>query len=98
MERLDSRLNDVGRCVEVRLTDFEVNDFFALFFESASAVQDFKGGFSAEPRHPAGKTQFELSCGRHSGGWNYSALAGRLERASFNDNLFRDGALFALRP
>ena len=45
----------------------------ALFFQRAGAVQDFKGGFGAKPRHPAGKTQFELSSGWHSGGWHYSA-------------------------
>jgi hypothetical protein len=68
MKRVDSRLDDVGGRVEVGLADFQVNDFFALLFERAGAVQNFKGGFGAEPRHAAGQTQFVLGCGWHSGG------------------------------
>src|ERR1700687_3990337 len=67
VERVDTGLDDIGGSVEVGLANFEVNDFFALFFEHAGAVQDFKSGFRSEPRHPAGKTRFELGCGGHGG-------------------------------
>jgi len=46
--------DDNGWRIEIRFADFEVNDLFALLFKSAGSVQDFKGGFSAEPRHAAG--------------------------------------------
>ena len=62
----------VGR-VEVGLADLEVDDFFALLFEGASAVQHFKSGFGSKARHPSGKAEFELGGGGHSGGWHYSA-------------------------
>ena len=68
VKSVDASLDDVGRGIEVGFANFEMNDFFALFLELAGAVQDFKGGFGAKPRHPAGKTQFELSCGWHGGG------------------------------
>src|SRR5208282_2193276 len=36
-ESVDAGLDDIGRRVEVGLTDFEVNDLFALFFQRAGA-------------------------------------------------------------
>ena len=67
MQSVDARLDDIGRSVKVGLTDFKVNDFLALLLQSAGAVQNFKGGFSTEPRHPAGQAQFELGRSEHSG-------------------------------
>ena len=54
MECVNTSFDDVGGGVEVGFADLEVNDLFALLFKSAGSVQDFKGGFSAEPRHAAG--------------------------------------------
>ena len=56
VESVDPGLYDIGGGIEVRFANFQVNDFFALFLEGAGAIQDFKSGFGAEPRHPAGKT------------------------------------------
>ena len=74
MERVYSRLNHVGRRVEIRFSDFEVDDALTLLFERSGPVQDFKRRFGAKPRHPAGKTQFELCWSWHGGGWHYSPL------------------------
>src|SRR5271154_60861 len=74
MEGVDSGLDDISGRIKVRLANFEVDDLFALLLQRAGAIQNFKGSFSTKPRHPAGETQFELSCCRHSGGWNYNAL------------------------
>ena len=64
---IDASVYDVGGRVEVGLTDFEVHDLFALRFEGSRAAQDFKGGFGSQPRHPVGKTQFELGGVFHGG-------------------------------
>ncbi len=73
MKRVDRSLDDIRGRIEVGFADLQVNDLFALLFERAGAVQDFKCRFGAKPRHPAGKTQFVLSLGWHGSGWHYSA-------------------------
>ena len=57
---VNASVDNIGGRVEIGLADFEVDDVLPLFLERASAVQDFKCGFGAKPRHPAGKTQFML--------------------------------------
>src|SRR5882724_11682067 len=52
VERPLRRLADVGRRVEVRLSDLEVDDLLALPLEGLRARQDLEGRFRAEPRHP----------------------------------------------
>jgi len=62
----DSGFNDVGWCIEIRLANLKVNDFLALTFQGARLVQNFKGGFSTEPRHALSQSKFML-CGRIHG-------------------------------
>src|SRR5208337_519952 len=49
VKRVDARLDDVVRSGKVGLADLEVNNFLALLLQRASAVENFKGGFSAKP-------------------------------------------------
>src|SRR4029077_7163945 len=58
----DSGLNHIGRRVEVRLANFQMDDFLTLTFQGACLIQDFKGGFSAEPGHALSQSKFML-CG-----------------------------------
>ncbi len=55
-KRVDTGFDDIRRCVEIGLADFQVDDILALLLERAGAVEDFKGGFSAEARHATGET------------------------------------------
>src|SRR5208283_598554 len=68
MKSVNTGRDHVRWSVKIGLANFKVNDFFALFFERPRAVENFKSGFGTEPRHPAGETQFVLSCSRHSVG------------------------------
>ena len=60
-QRIHSRLNHIARSIEIRLADFKMDDVPALLLQRAGASQNFKSGFRAKPRHPAGQMQFELS-------------------------------------
>ena len=51
--------------IEIRLADLQMNDALALALQRARFVQNFKSGFSAQPRHAAGKMQFVLGGLRH---------------------------------
>src|SRR5271156_338811 len=51
--------NVLGR-IKVGLANFEVDDIFALTFQGARLIQDFKGSFRTEPRHAFGKAKFVL--------------------------------------
>ena len=48
------RFPDVGRRVEVRLTDFEVNDRATGGFERPGAGSRLEGGLGADDIHPGG--------------------------------------------
>ena len=58
-QRLDRRLDDVLRCLEVGLADAEVDDALALGFERARPRQHFERGLGAEPRQVLGELQHD---------------------------------------
>ena len=46
-----SCIDDVAGCIEIWLSDFEVNDVSSLSLQGSSANKYFEGGFSAKPLH-----------------------------------------------
>ena len=64
-QRVDTGLDHIGRRIEIGLADFQMNDLLALALESACLVQNFKGSFSAQPRHASGQAEFVLSSISH---------------------------------
>ena len=54
---MNTGLDDVGRGIKVRLTDFQVDDVPALGLQQASSIQDFKSALNAQARHALGQTQ-----------------------------------------
>src|SRR5439155_3008669 len=59
-EGVDRGVNDVGRSIEIRLADFEMDDVLALPLQRTRPVQNFEGGLRAQPRHAFRQTKFEL--------------------------------------
>ena len=51
------RVDDVGRRIEIRLPDLEMDDVAALRFQRSRLHQDFESRLRAETRHAPGKTQ-----------------------------------------
>ena len=48
VHRLSTGFDDVGRGMEIRLADFEVNDLSSLCFESLCFHQDIESGFRSQ--------------------------------------------------
>ena len=55
IQRLFGGSPDVRRCVEIRLSDFEVDDASALSFKGAGANENLKCGLDANALHAAGE-------------------------------------------
>src|SRR5688572_24827748 len=58
VERIRRRPDDVGRRIEIRLADFEMNDVASFRFERPRFHQDFERGLRPETRHSPGQTKF----------------------------------------
>ena len=53
-QRVNPRVDDVGRRVHIGLANLEVDDVPALTFHGAGTHQHLEGGFSSQPRHSVG--------------------------------------------
>ena len=78
-QRVNSRLDDIFRRIEIRLADFQMHNVFSLALELAGAVEHFESGLSAQTRHALGKAKFELSGWFHGkGSRSYPPASGPL--------------------
>ena len=57
MKRLTGSLNDIRRRVEIRLSNFQMDDIFPLFFKRLGAYQNLESGLGSQARHPLGESQ-----------------------------------------
>src|SRR5580698_1658038 len=95
LEGFDPGFDDVFGRVKIGLTNFEMNDVFALAFQSTRLIQYLKGGLGAQSRHPLSQSKFVLRSFLHSGkSCHYisSALCCR-----FSNNSIPSAGVFALR-
>src|SRR4029077_15279532 len=58
VQRVGSRLDDVARGIEIRLTNFEVNNVASLCLQRSRFHQDLEGSLSPEARHALGEAKF----------------------------------------
>ena len=65
LQGANPRLDDVRGSIKIWLANFEVDDFLALLFQRAGAIENFESGFRPEPRHPAGQAQIVGRCSGH---------------------------------
>ena len=68
VQRVTSRIDDVGRRIEIGLADLEMDDVAALFFKCARFHQYFECGLSPETRHALGEAEFALCSFIHRDG------------------------------
>ena len=54
LEGICASLNDISRCVEIGLTDLEVDDVSALCLKPLGLGQDLEGGLGTKAPHPLG--------------------------------------------
>src|ERR1700681_219634 len=64
---IDSGLDYVGRRVEVRFANFQMNYFLALTLQGTRLVENFKGGLGAETRHALSQSKLVLCGFSHRG-------------------------------
>ena len=57
VQRIDRRVDDVPRRIEIRLADLEMHNVASLRLERLRFDQHFERRFRPETRHPAGETQ-----------------------------------------
>src|SRR5271156_3661246 len=60
LEPVDCGLDDRGWCIEIRFTDFQVNDASPLAFEIIGARQSFECRFTVNAMHPFGNLESTL--------------------------------------
>ena len=53
-----SCVDDVARCIEIGLADFQMNNVATLCFERLCFHQHFERGLRAEPLHASGEPEF----------------------------------------
>ena len=53
-----ARFDDVGRCIEIRFSNLEMDDVAPLGLQRSRLHQDLKGGFSAETLHTLRQAKF----------------------------------------
>ena len=58
VEGVASGIDDVGRSIEIRFSDLEMNDVPALCFQRPRLHQNLKRGLGAEARHTLCKAEF----------------------------------------
>ena len=52
------RVDDVGRCIEIRFSNLEMNNVVTLCLQRSRLDQDFESGLGAETRHTLRETKF----------------------------------------
>src|SRR5438270_8533037 len=68
VERFGRGIDNVSRSIEIRLTDFQMNNIASFGFERFRFDQNFKRGLGSEPRHSCRKPKFALSSFVHNRG------------------------------
>jgi hypothetical protein len=58
MQRVTRRVDDVGRRVEIRFPDFEMDDVAPLSLERPRLNQNFESGLGSETRHALCEAEF----------------------------------------
>src|SRR5579864_4288255 len=67
VKRVNGGIHDVRRSIEIRLSDFEMDDFLALPLQRARPVQHFERSLGAQSRHALSQPQLELDGPGHRG-------------------------------
>ena len=58
VQRVGRRLDDVARRIEIRLTNFEMNNVASLCLQRARLHQNFKRSLGPETHHAPGEAKF----------------------------------------
>ena len=58
VQRVDRRFDDVGRGIEIRLTNFEMNNVASRCLQRSRFHQDLEGSLSPQARHALGQAKF----------------------------------------
>ena len=56
VQSINGRFHHIGRGIEIRLADLQMNDASALALQSLRLAQNLKRGFGAQPGHPVRET------------------------------------------
>ena len=58
MQGVTSRVDDVGRRIEIRFSNLEMDDVAPFFFQRPRLHQNFKSGLGAQTGHTLGEPEF----------------------------------------
>ena len=58
MQRITARVDDVGRRIEIRFPDLEMNNVAPLSLQRPRLNQNFESGLGSETRHTLGEAEF----------------------------------------
>ena len=58
VQRVGRRFDDVGRGIEIRLTNFEMNNVASFCLQRACFHEDLEGSLGPEARHALGEAKF----------------------------------------
>jgi hypothetical protein len=77
------RVDDVGRRVEIRLPNLEMNNVAAFRLQRSRLDQNFESGLGAETRHTLGEAEFMLRGLMHHGESSSSCRFSQLSTIGF---------------